>query len=78
VGEDRRVRGSPSEICSPASRHGFADDELAGPRQFPVDHRGRAEVSSEALVIDGEVVVLGKEGISDFDALHSRQYDKRA
>jgi bifunctional non-homologous end joining protein LigD len=29
-------------------------------------------------VIDGEVVVLDKAGVSDFDALSSRKYDKRA
>jgi bifunctional non-homologous end joining protein LigD len=29
-------------------------------------------------VIDGEVVVLRQDGISDFDALHSRKHDKRA
>ena len=28
------------------------------------------------FVIDGEAVVLGVDGISDFDALHSRRHDK--
>jgi len=28
-------------------------------------------------VIDGEVVVLDRDGISDFDALHPRRHDKR-
>lgn len=26
-------------------------------------------------MIDGEAVILGVDGISDFNALHSRQYD---
>jgi bifunctional non-homologous end joining protein LigD len=29
-------------------------------------------------VLDGEVVVLDKNGVSDFDALSSRKHDKRA
>jgi bifunctional non-homologous end joining protein LigD len=29
-------------------------------------------------VIDGEVVVLDQDGVSDFDALASRKHDKRA
>jgi bifunctional non-homologous end joining protein LigD len=32
----------------------------------------------ESFVIDGEVVVLDKDGVSNFDALHSRKHDKRA
>ena len=28
------------------------------------------------LVIDGEAVVLGVDGVSDFNALHSRQHDE--
>jgi hypothetical protein len=32
----------------------------------------------EHLVIDGETVVLERDGVSDFDALHSRKHDKRA
>jgi bifunctional non-homologous end joining protein LigD len=30
------------------------------------------------FVLDGEIVVLDKDGVSDFDALASRKYDKRA
>jgi bifunctional non-homologous end joining protein LigD len=30
---------------------------------------------SEAFVIDGEAVLLGVDGVSDFDGLHSRQHD---
>jgi ATP-dependent DNA ligase len=30
------------------------------------------------FVIDGEIVVLGVDGVSDFDALHSRQHDPEA
>jgi bifunctional non-homologous end joining protein LigD len=28
-------------------------------------------------VIDGEIVVLDKDGVSDFNALHSRKHDNR-
>jgi ATP-dependent DNA ligase len=30
----------------------------------------------EGAVIDGEAVVLGVDGVSDFEALHSRQHDE--
>jgi ATP-dependent DNA ligase len=30
---------------------------------------------SASFVIDGEAVLLGVDGVSDFDGLHSRQYD---
>jgi ATP-dependent DNA ligase len=30
---------------------------------------------SPSFVIDGEAVLLGVDGISDFNVLHSRQYD---
>jgi hypothetical protein len=30
----------------------------------------------QQFVIDGEAVVLGVDGISDFDGLHSRQHDE--
>jgi bifunctional non-homologous end joining protein LigD len=30
---------------------------------------------STSFVIDGEAVLLGVDGVSDFDGLHSRKYD---
>jgi bifunctional non-homologous end joining protein LigD len=33
---------------------------------------------SSSLVIDGEAVLLGVDGISDFDGLHSRRHDDEA
>jgi hypothetical protein len=43
---------------------------------LPMDRRGRAE--EPAGVIDGEAVVLGVDGISDFNALHCRKRDHEA
>ena len=34
------------------------------------------KVRQKRFVIDGEAVVLGVDGVSDFDALHSRQHDE--
>jgi hypothetical protein len=36
----------------------------------------RNRISS--FVIDGEAVLLGVDGVSDFDGLHSRQHDEEA
>jgi ATP-dependent DNA ligase len=44
----------------------------------PADCWGRAETALEVFLLDGEVVVLDKDGVSDFDALSSRKHDKRA
>jgi bifunctional non-homologous end joining protein LigD len=32
-------------------------------------------MSGDDILIDGEAVVLGVDGISDFNALHSRKHD---
>jgi bifunctional non-homologous end joining protein LigD len=45
---------------------------------LPADRRRRAQAAPEHFVIDGEAVVLDKDGISDFDALASRKHDKLA
>jgi len=37
--------------------------------------RDRPEDRQTQFVIDGEAVVLGVDGISDFNALHSRKHD---
>ena len=41
----------------------------------PVDRGGGPADRQKHFVIDGEVVVLGVDGVSDFDALHSRKHD---
>jgi ATP-dependent DNA ligase len=43
-------------------------------RPIPLDRRERAE--EKQFVIDGEAVLLGVDGVSDFDALHSRRHDE--
>jgi bifunctional non-homologous end joining protein LigD len=47
-------------------------------RYFPLIAAGALELRQKHFVLDGEVVVLDKDGISDFDALSSRKHDKRA
>jgi bifunctional non-homologous end joining protein LigD len=47
-------------------------------RQFPLIVEAALKLRQKHFVIDGEVVVLDKDGISDFDALASRKHDKRA
>jgi hypothetical protein len=46
--------------------------------RFPLIVAAALKVPEKHFVIDGEVVVLGKDGVSDFDALASRQHDNRA
>jgi ATP-dependent DNA ligase len=45
-------------------------------KALPVDRRSRAEEPAYAIRIDGEAVILGVNGIADFNALHSRQHDE--
>jgi bifunctional non-homologous end joining protein LigD len=40
-----------------------------------MDRRGRAEERHKQFVIDGEAVVLGVDGVADFNALHSRRHE---
>ena len=42
-------------------------------RQFPLIVAGAQKLRRKSFVFDGEVVVLDKDRISDFDALHSRK-----
>ena len=44
--------------------------------RYPWNRRCRSAATSKAFVIDGEAVVLGVDGISDFAALHSRRHDE--
>jgi bifunctional non-homologous end joining protein LigD len=45
---------------------------------FPLIASAALKLRQKSFVIDGEVVVLDKHGVSDFDALASRKHDKRA
>jgi bifunctional non-homologous end joining protein LigD len=47
-------------------------------RQFPLIVASALKLRRKHFVIDGEVVMLDKDGVSDFDALASRRHDKRA
>jgi bifunctional non-homologous end joining protein LigD len=44
--------------------------------RYPWIVEAARKVRQKRFVIDGEAVVLGVDGVSDFDALHSRQHDK--
>jgi bifunctional non-homologous end joining protein LigD len=46
--------------------------------RFPPIVSAALKLPEKHYVIDGEVVVLRSDGVSDFDALHSRRHDKRA
>jgi bifunctional non-homologous end joining protein LigD len=45
---------------------------------LPLIVSGALKLPESHFVLDGEVVVRDKDGVSDFDALHSRRHDKRA
>ena len=47
-------------------------------KRFPLIVEAALKLRPEHFVIDGEVVVLAADGISDFDALASRKHDERA
>jgi bifunctional non-homologous end joining protein LigD len=47
-------------------------------QQFPLIVAAALKLYQKHFVIDGEVVVLRSDGVSDFDALASRKHDKRA
>jgi bifunctional non-homologous end joining protein LigD len=47
-------------------------------KRFPLIVSAALKLPRKSFVIDGEVVVLNKDGVSNFDALHSREHDKRA
>jgi bifunctional non-homologous end joining protein LigD len=47
-------------------------------KQFPLVASAALKLRKKHFVIDGEVVVLDKDGVSDFEPLASRQHDKRA
>src|SRR4051812_26748267 len=43
--------------------------------RYPLIVEAALRNRSSSFVVDGEAVLLGVDGISDFDGLHSRQYD---
>jgi bifunctional non-homologous end joining protein LigD len=47
-------------------------------KDFPLVVAGALKLHQKHFAIDGEVVVLGKDGISNFEALASRKHDKQA
>jgi len=46
-----------------------------GPADYPWIVEAARKVRQKQFVLDGEAVVLGVDGISDFNALHSRKHD---
>src|SRR5919198_17041 len=46
------------------------------PSRFPWIVEAARKVRQKQFVLDGEAVVLGVDGISDFNALHSRKHDE--
>jgi ATP-dependent DNA ligase len=46
--------------------------------QYPWIANAARELQVQPVVIDGEAVVCGPDGVSDFDKLHSRAHDHRA
>jgi bifunctional non-homologous end joining protein LigD len=44
--------------------------------RFPLIVHAALQNRSSSFVLDGEAVLLGVDGRSDFDGLHSRQYDE--
>jgi bifunctional non-homologous end joining protein LigD len=47
-------------------------------RYFPLIVTAALKLRQQQFVLDGEVVVLDKDGVSDFDALHSGKHNARA
>jgi bifunctional non-homologous end joining protein LigD len=47
-------------------------------QRFPWIVEAALELRQQQFMIDGETVVLGEDGIADFNALHSRKHDHEA
>ena len=43
--------------------------------RYPLITEAALRNKSSSFVVDGEAVLLGVDGVSDFDGLHSRKYD---
>jgi ATP-dependent DNA ligase len=46
-------------------------------KRYPWIVEAARKIRQKRFVLDGEAVVFGVDGISDFDALHSRQHDEK-
>ena len=46
-------------------------------RRFPWMVETARKIRKTQFIIDGEAVILGADGISDFNALHSRQHEEQ-
>ncbi|WP_166208368.1 MULTISPECIES: hypothetical protein [Bradyrhizobium] len=47
-------------------------------KRFPWIVESALKLRQQQFILDGEAVVLGVDGMSDFDALHSREHDQEA
>jgi bifunctional non-homologous end joining protein LigD len=45
-------------------------------KRYPLIVEAARKIRQQRFVLDGEAVVLGVDGIADFNALHSRQHDE--
>jgi ATP-dependent DNA ligase len=43
--------------------------------RFPLNSEAARGLRTPSVVIDGEAMVLGVDGVADFDALHARKHD---
>ena len=71
-----QVRRQPAQAG--ARRQGRAPDPRGGYNfadRYPWIVEAARKVRQTRFVIDGEAVVLGVDGIADFNALHSRRHD---
>ena len=48
---------------------------MTGPDRFPWIAETALKIRKSQFIIDGEAVVLNVDGVSDFNALHSRKHD---
>ena len=46
--------------------------------RFPLITEAARRIKADSFVIDGEAVLLGVDGVSDFAGLHSRKFDHEA
>jgi bifunctional non-homologous end joining protein LigD len=45
--------------------------------RYPLITEAALRIRSTSFVLDGEAVLLGVDGISDFDGLHSRKHNQK-
>ena len=46
--------------------------------RFPLITEAALRIKADRFVVDGEAVLLGVDGVSDFEGLHSRKFDHEA